>query len=73
MGEAYRFDELVEIYGYFASQGRAFKIEKAMVLSLLPAHARSGSYAIANSYRGNSAFCRRKSLALREEAGTNTL
>lgn len=44
-----------------------------MRLSVLPAHARSKSYAIANTYRGNSDFCRRKSLARREETVSNTL
>ena len=63
VGEAYRFDELVEVYGNFPLQGRAYKTGKTMGLLLLPAHARPGSYAITNTYQRNSAFCRRKSLA----------
>lgn len=43
-----------------------------MRLSVLPAHARSIRYAVADMYRGNSDFCRKKSLARREETVSNT-
>lgn len=44
-----------------------------MRLFVLPAHARSSSDAVANMYRGNSDFCRKKSLTRREETVSNTL
>lgn len=43
-----------------------------MRLSVLPAHARSSSYAVAKTYRGNSDFCRRKSLTRRKKTVSNT-
>lgn len=73
MDGAYRLDELAAIYGNFSLQGRTFETGKAMRLSVLPAHARSSSYDIANTYRGSSDFCRRKSLARREDTVSNTL